>query len=981
MIRMMLRGMIVFLILLWLARDCGADFNSQAKAIFMARCAQCHGPATAKGGLRLDSRSAAIRGGTDGPVIVPGKAGESPLIQRLTSDNPSKMMPPKGPRLSAAEVASLRAWINEGAQGVDNGTEHDPRLDHWAWQPVAAIPTPPGHPVDHFVDSRLKKAGLSPAPRADRRTLIRRLSFDLLGLPPSIEEVKAFENDPDPGAFSKLIDKYLASPHYGERQARHWLDIAHYADTHGFERDQKRENAWRYRDWVIRAFNADMPYDQFLTDQIAGDHLRPEDPEAVTATGFLAAGPWDFVGQAETPSPVLKRLARADDLDDMITQVMAAACAVTINCARCHDHKLDPISQREYHALWAVFSGSRRGDRPIDARGDRQRTTQKAALAAEAGELRATLARLGGKGLSLADAVGGGNGLGTGTKGAGLSPTTGKPVPSKRGFIDGVKPNQFSKVGGLIDGVFVPGGGDITVSSTGIVARGIPKTSSAAWDAIRHGPVNQQKSTVIGGTDYATNGHDVLGLHANAAITFDLTQARETLKTGDLVFTAALGYGGRPGDNSAKADFRVFLDGIEVASHLGIHPASGPVQVRVEAPANRRFLTLVATEGSDGSIGHDQVFLGNARLTPTHPPARSPEDVARRNRALKRLGEVEQQIAAIPENPMVYAVRGDKPDTVRVLRRGNPEAPGEEVGPGAISCLKGTDAVAASAAMGDGERRAALARWMVRPENPLTRRVIVNRLWHHHFGAGIVDTPSDFGAGGGRPTHPELLDWLAGELLRQRWSLKAIHRIICSSEAYQRSSMVVDTAASAIDSGNRLLWRQNPRRLDAETLRDTTLAASGQLDPTPFGPGYRDFVYVEAYAPIYRHVDDDSPGLRRRSIYRFVVRTTPQPFLTTLDCPNPANLTPARIETTTALQSLALLNNPFMLRQSRHFAERMAREAGETPSAQVRRAFLVAFAREPSPGELKAALALLSAKGLPELCRMLFNASEFCHVD
>ncbi len=965
----------------WLSQAGRADFQSQAKPVFMARCAQCHGASTAKGGLRLDSHAGAMRGGTDGPVVVPGKAAESPLIRRVVSGDPGMMMPPKGPRLSATEVAALRAWIDSGAAGGVNETSRDPRLDHWAWQPVAPIPTPAGQAVDHFVNSRLKAGGLHLAPKADRRTLIRRLSFDLLGLPPSIEEVKAFENDPDPGAFSKLIDKYLASPRYGERQARHWLDIAHYADTHGFERDQKRENAWRYRDWVIRAFNSDMPYDQFLMDQIAGDHLRPEDPEAVTATGFLAAGPWDFVGQAETPSLVLKRLARADDLDDMITQVMAATCGVTINCARCHDHKLDPISQREYHALWAVFSGARRGDRAIDAKGDRQRTAEKTALSAEAAELRATLARLGGKGLNLADAVGGGNGLGTGTKGAGLSPATGKPVASKRGFIDGVTPNHFSKVGGLIDGVVIPGGGDVKVSSTGIVARGIPKTSSGAWDAIRHGPVNQQKSTVIGGTDFATADHDILGLHANAAITFDLAHARETLKSTELVFNAVLGYGGRPGDNSTKADFRVFLDGNPVAQHLGINPASPAVPIRVELPANRRFLTLMATEGADGNIGHDQVFLGDARLVPAKVPTPTAENTALREKTLKSLGEIERRIAAIPENPMVYGIRGEKPDIVRVLRRGNPETPGEEVGPGAISCLKGTGPVTAHSDMGDGERRAALARWIVHPDNPLTRRVIVNRLWHHHFGAGIVETPSDFGAGGGKPTHPELLDWLAGELLRQRWSLKAIHRIICSSEAYQRTSLVENAAAAAMDASNRLLWRQNPRRLDAETLRDTVLATSGQLDLTPFGPGYRDFVYVEAYAPIYRHVDDDSPGLRRRSIYRFVVRTTPQPFLTTLDCPNPANLTPARTETTTALQSLALLNNPFMLRQARRFAERLTREAGESPTAQVRRAFAVAVAREPAPEELAAGLSLIRGKGMPELCRMLFNASEFCHVD
>jgi mono/diheme cytochrome c family protein len=958
-----------------------ADFNSQAKPVFLARCAQCHGAGTAKAGLRLDSAGGALRGGTDGPVIIPGQAGKSPIIARVTSDKPGEMMPPKGSRLTPAEISALREWIDSGAKGGRPEDERDPRLDHWAWQPVGGMPTPAGNPVDHFINARLKAAGLSPAPSADRRSLIRRLSFDLLGLPPSPEEVTAFVNDSDPQAFAKLVDRYLDSPRYGERQARHWLDIAHYADTHGFERDQRRENAWRYRDWVIRAFNADMPYDRFLGDQIAGDQFRPGDPEAVAATGFLAAGPWDFVGQAETPSPVLKRQARADDLDDMVTQVMAAACGVTVNCARCHDHKLDPISQKEYYGLWAVFSGARRGDRPLDPKGEARRDDERKALQAKASELRAALARLDGKGLSLADAVGGGDGLGSGTRGAGINPATGRKSTTKAGFISGAVANQYRALGGLVDGVVIPGGGDVPVSSTGIVAKSLPKTSANAWDAVRNGPVNQQRSTSIAGTDYSGPGHDILGLHANAAITFDLAKARATLKADTLRFTAMAGYGGRPGDNSTKADLRVLADGVEVDRHLGLNPASGPLAIDIPLGPDKRFLTLVATEGTDGGIGHDQVFLGDARLLPSMTTRPSAAETANRREVAEALAAIERQISAIAPSPMVYAINGGPPEAVRVLKRGNPEAPGEETGPGALSCLKGARPLEATSDMGDGARRAALARWIAQHENPLTARVIVNRLWHHHFGAGIVGTPSDFGAGGGKPSHPELLDWLAGELVRRRWSLKAMHRVICASEAYQRSSLAQDPKAAMADAGNRLLWRQNPRRLDAESLRDAVLATSGQLDLTPFGPGYRDFVYQEAYAPIYRHIDDDSPSLRRRSIYRFVVRTTPQPFLTTLDCPNPANLSPSRTETTTAVQSLALLNNPFMLRQARHFARRLSRDAGDSTDGQVGRAFALAFARAPSRAELDAAMALVRARDLPELCRMLLNASEFCHVD
>ena len=958
------------------------DFDKQIRPLLQQHCHACHSGKISKNGLRLDNKTHAMAGSTDGPVIVPGKSATSALLKRITSEDPATMMPPKGPRLSRSQVDLIRTWIDEGATWPQTEAERalarDPRLDHWAWQPLVSVPSTG---IDSFIDAKLKASNIAPGPRADRHTLIRRLSFDLLGLPPSPEEVAAFEKDPDPNAYARLVDRYLASPRYGERQARQWLDIAHYADTHGFERDQKRENAWRYRDWLIRAFNSDMPYDRFLTDQLAGDFLRPNDPEAVTATGFLAAGPWDFVGQAETPSPVLKRLARADDLDDMITQVMAATCGVTINCARCHDHKLDPISQREYYALAAVFSGVRRGDRPIDVAGDQKRTALRQTLVAEREQLQVALGRLEGRGLNLADIVGGGNGLGSGKAGTGISAATGKPLANKQGYVAGVVANRFVSVGGLIDGVVVPGGGDVPIASSGILAKNIGKTTAGAWDAIRNGPVNDQKSTTITGINYASSGHSLLGLHANAAITFDLQPMREVLKTKELVFRAAVGYGGRPADGSGKADVRVLLDGQPLVVRMGIGPSSEDPPVELPIPMGVRYLTLMATEGADGTIGHDQVYFGDPRVAPAVVPGSSAADAAERSRLAKRLRDIEGKISKTDESPMVYGVRSSPPDKIHLLRRGNPEEPGAVVGPDAINCLKGAPVYGGQGAIADGERRAALARWIVHPDNPLTRRVIVNRLWHHHFGIGIVDTPSDFGAGGGKPSHPEMLDWLAGELLSQKWSLKSIHRLICISEAYQRASVVENPAAKAIDASNRLLWRQNPRRLDAESVRDAVLATSGQLDLTLFGPGFRDFVYTEAYAPIYRHVDDDSPGLRRRSIYRFVVRTTPQPFLTTLDCANPANLTPARNETTTALQSLALLNNPFMLRQARHFADRVKMESGDDAAFQARRAFIRALGRLPDQQESGPAADLIRSRGLPELCRMLFNTSEFSHVD
>lgn len=964
-------------------------FERHIRPLFRERCVACHGADKQKAELRLDAKSFALRGSDSGAVIVAGKSSESLLWQRIASTSDDERMPPTGMPLSAEQLAAVKAWINAGAvwpeSDVDRAATLDKRREHWAWQPVKRVsPSAGGHPIDAFVNTKLAASGLTMSPEADRRTLIRRLSFDLLGLPPTPEEVAAFVNDADPQAYERLVDRMLDSPRFGERWARHWLDIAHYADTHGFERDQRRDNAWRYRDWVIRAFNADMPYDQFLRDQIAGDVLRPNDPEAIIATGFLAAGPWDFVGQAETPSPVLKRLARADDLDDMVTQVMTAACGVTINCARCHDHKLDPISQREYYGLWAVFAGVKRGERDVSAAEVRELAARKQKLNAELQQVRTKQAKRSGRHFDLADIVGGGDGLGTGKLGEGIDPVTGKPRSAKRGFVEGAKPNVFARsTVKFVDGVVIP---DLSpdgtpISSTGLKVMKPPRTSGQVWDAIRFGPVNSQFSTKLDGVDYAADGHTLLSLHANAAITFDLAALRAAGAPAEMKFTATAGYFGQTPKNGASCF--VYVDG-ELKSHQkNIGRDDGGIAVEVPLPATSRFLTLMATDGGNG-ISHDQICFADPWLVAAQPPAISDDDKAELARLQQRRAELEKQLASLPPPAKVYAVVTEPPPPIKVLKRGNPEQPGDEVTPASIACVSGLKAELGAAETSEGDRRKAFADWVTSPANPLTRRVIVNRLWHYHFGAGLVDTPSDFGLGGSPPSHPELLDWLADELLARHWSLKATHRLICTSTTYRQLSTVSNPNADrgrSLDASNRLLWRMNPRRLDAESLRDAVLSVSGKLNPNMFGPGYRDFEYQEEYAPVYRYITPDSPDLWRRSVYRFVVRTTTHQFLTTLDCPSPANLVPARNTTTTALQSLALLNNDFMLRQAGYFAERVNAEAGTDTAAQVTRAFQRALGRQPSPEEFAAAQSLLQSHGLKQLCRMLLNANEFVYVD
>ena len=967
------------------------DFERDIRPLLLDRCSDCHGPDLQESRLRLDVRHRALRGSEFGPVIHAGNAAASPLIERVTHADDDRRMPP-GDALADHEIDLLQRWIESGAAWPESDADRsareqdrDPRLDHWAWQPVQRPELPAArsdgdHPIDRFIQASLQDAGLEPASVADRRTLIRRLSFDLLGLPPSPEEVAAFVADTSSDAYEQLVDRLLASPHYGERQARHWLDIAHYADTHGFERDQIRGTAWRYRDWLIRAFNADLAYDEFLRRQIAGDALAPHDPDFTVAAGFLTAGPWDFVGQVETKNGVLRRQARADDLDDMITQVMTAACGVTINCARCHDHKLDPISQRDYYGIAAIFSGVTRGERSTSPPAEAAYAAEKERLTRELGEARTRLRQLSGNSLDLADIIGGGDGYGTGRAGAGIHPLTGAALAgSPMGFLDAVLPN--APVAGptaKIAAVFIPSGPDpLPITLDGHTLPGLTATSAAAWDAIRNGPVNSQHSTVLDGVDYATEGHTILGLHANAGITFDLAALLNDTTFTEPVFRSIVGYGGITPSNGA--DYTVALDG-EVVAHGRLGRDDGGVSLNVPLLPGSRYLTLISTDAGNG-ISHDQIFFADARIEGDQE-ALSEADQLELHTARQALHDLESARDSLKPVPTFYGPVSRPPEPVQRLTRGNPETPAEAVAPSALECLAGLEPLTLGFDTPDAERRVAFAEWITDPAHPLTPRVIVNRLWQHHFGTGLVDTPSDFGFGGSLPTHPDLLEWLAAELVANSWSLKDLHRLICTSRTYRQQSFGVPgaAAATALDSDNRLLWRQNPRRLDAESVRDAILTASGCLNLEMFGPGYRDFDYEEAYAPVYTSITADAAPLWRRTVYRFIVRSTPSPFLTTLDCPNPANLTPVRLQTTTALQSLALLNNDFLLRQTEHFAARL-RAATADSKEQIRLAFQLVFQRNPDDAEQAAALTLLTETDLMQFCRMLLNANEFITID
>jgi mono/diheme cytochrome c family protein len=1005
---------------LWLTTACCStavasepvDFRKQIAPIFEQRCIRCHSPANRKGDVSL----ATIDDLKSNEYVIAGDPDGSYLIELVTSPaGEPPAMPKMSPALSDADVTLLRQWVEQGASWpaavvVKERAKAD--ASWWAFQPLRRLSdTPVGKSpevsIDDFILEALSKNHLTWSPEADRRTLIRRLTFDLHGLPPTPEAVEAFVSDSDPRAYETLVDQLLESPRYGERFAQHWLDIAHYADTHGFERDQRRDNAWRYRDYVIRAFNEDKPYDRFLLEQIAGDVLWPDDEQSVIATGFLSAGPWDFVGQVETKSPELRRSARALDLDDMVTQVMTATMGLTVNCARCHDHKLDPITQQEYYQLQAVFAGVKREDRVVSDAALKAYEERKRVLVAQRNAIEFEIGRLEGTGLNLADIVGGGNGLGTGTYRNAIDPRNSKVQVRDFGKLGNVVTNNFSPSEfEFVDGVFIPNGENgqakITVSSTGLTVTGLPTTSGDAWDMIRNGPVASQHSPELGGIDFTQDGHSLLGLHANAGITFDVAAMRKALigqgpvattqESGDdsqpqqpeLRFTARVGYFGASG--GPFADAWVFVDGTRVAPFPKLRREDGLQTIDVMLPASAHFLTLISTDGGNG-FSMDQIGFGDPQVKFATPAELTEADQCRLAELRRQRADVSAQLESLGPPPRFYGVVAeDAMPEVRLLTRGDPESPqSDPLRPAALSVLTMLPPELGSIDSSEAERRVALAHWITHPDNPLAPRVIVNRLWHWHFGRGIVDTPSDFGYGGGRPSHPELLDWLAGELIRQGWSLKEMHRLILNSRTYRQSSYPADeqgtTAAQNLDADNRLLWRQNPRRLEAESIRDAVLFVSGKLNLEQGGPGFEDFRYQEAYAPIYTYITADEPPLWRRSIYRYKVRTTPSRFLTTLDCPDPANLSPNRLTTTTPLQSLALYNNEFMLRQTQYLSDRILAEAGPEPDMQAVLAFELAFVRRPSDQELQLTVDLIHQQGLFAVCRSLLNSNEFVYVD
>ncbi len=700
-------------------------FDAEIAPILAKHCLECHGRSVQSGKLALGTETTALAGGATGPAVVPGKPDESLLLDYVDSGE----MPRDRPPLNDVEKQRLRRWIVDGAKW---GTpEIDPFLvttdrragyNWWSFRPVREI-TPPvvrdakhaRNDIDRFILARLEERGLNAAPEADRRALIRRLSFDLIGLPPEPGEVERFLADATPDAYEKLVDRLLASPHYGERWGRHWLDVVRFGESEGFERNHIRDNAWRYRDWVIQAFNRDLPYDEFVKQQIAGDVLYPKDLEALIATGYHVCGTWDEVAHYEGSSE-MQRATRFDEIEDLVATLGQTFLGLTINCARCHDHKFDPISQKEYYQIAAMLGG-----------------------------------------------------------------------------------------------------------------------------------VNQEKE-------------------------------------------------------------------------------------------ERSKITLAPTAGQPG-------FKGVAHVI-------------------------------VPRQPPPYAV----------LQRGDYRKPGEVVAPAGLRALSDLPAdFGLQPDAPEARRREALARWLTDPRNPLTARVFVNRLWYQHFGQGLVETPSDFGFNGSRPSHPELLDFLASRFMKSGWKIKELHRLMVTSATYRQESRAAYERAEKLDGDNRLLWRANRKRLEGEAVRDAALAVSGALNRQFGGPSFED-IRVNRKGANSNHEFTDPTGefseaVNRRTIYRLWARSGGNPLLESLDCPDPSVMTPRRTRTITPIQALSLSHNVFVENCAKRFASRIRREAGDDSKRQIEHAWQLAFARMPIERERQAAQSFIAKQGLEQFCLALFNTNEFLFLN
>jgi hypothetical protein len=962
-------------------------FRQNVLPILESRCFACHAHATEiNGGLALDYASGWREGGDRGPAIVPSDPEKSLLVHAIERRTNELAMPPEDP-LPPEEIAVLRRWIAEGAydpRAVPPTTSLD--TSWWSLQPISNPPTPPidsnaiaCNPIDAFIATRQVPNQISPSSPAARRNLLRRLSVDLLGVLPTPEECQIFEQADAPEWYEQAVDRMLASPQYGERWARHWLDWIHFADSHGFEHDVMRPHAWRYRDYVIQSLNADIPYPEWIRQQLAADVFYPERPELIPALGFLAAGPWD-----QSTAATAQQSFDYIDRDNMLTLSMSVLTSSTVHCARCHNHKFDPIPQSDYYALQAVFAGIGRGNIPFDSDPDIHRLRTQANAWLVAARDRDPRVLLGAEFNAMVN-----------------------------DWEDAQRSNNIPWSPFQTDIMISTSGCDLVMDGDSIAARGARPEQDTYVVTAQPSPtrvtgvrleVLKDASLPMQGPGRNDNGNFHL---SEMVLEHFPAGSKEPVR---IRFSGARADFDQEGWTIAHA-----IDG-KPKSAWGIHPSVGQDHTAVfalESPltiasGDRVAIQLRQLHGGFHTIGKFRLSVTEAAdpLASLLPRAVSEALlVAKSERSEAQsleiashvvASEAGQRLSSLPEASLVYAA-GPKfnplpqsefykpwtaPKSVFVLKRGNIATPGESASPGALQCLPHeAPRFSLSESASEGERRAALAMWITDDENPLFWRSIVNRLWLHHFGTGIVDTPNDFGRMGSLPSHPELLDRLADSLRNSGGSLKQLHRMMVTSAAYRRSSELSGEQADR-DADNRLVTHWKRRRIDAETFRDSLLVLGGMVDRAFGGPAVQWFRLGPAIQVTnsvdYSGFDWNQRDGNRRSIYRFVYRGQQDPFMEALDFPDAAQLTPQRSPSASPLQALALWNHDFVLVACQRIADRAVRE---TPTEPVQGVFRLLLLREPSDGELLSATEHVEKHSLASLVRVVINTNEFLFLD
>ncbi len=854
-------------------------FESRVRPVLVESCEKCHGAKKQSSGLRLDSREAILEGGLNGPAIIPGDPDGSLLVQVVRKTHEDIKMPPKG-TLPGPSVEALAAWVKMGAPWPaavpksETTAANNPAANHWAFRPIKPVPLPavqnPGWvrtPVDAFILARLETAGIVPSPGAERRTLMRRVTLDLTGLPPSPDEVTAFLNDSRPDAYEHLVDRLLASPRYGERWARHWLDVARYADTKGyvFTQDRRYPYSYTYRDYVIRAFNEDKPYDAFLTEQIAADRLGEgsgSDPGALAALGFLTVGR-RYLNNNE------------DIIDDRIDVVTRGLLGLTVACARCHDHKFDPIPTDDYYSLHGIFASSVEPANPPEI--------PAAVSSALADEFRVKLAALQApidafvktRRAAVQDDIRAK--IATYLRAAfdlGFTPMRNNPQLDARAKADNLTPARLR--------IFVS-----LWRSKLNTTQSAPDPVFAPWHAF----------AALSASDFAAKAPGV----ANELAARDPKSCNPVL---------ARSFAEKPPETMA-----------EVAARYGelLAEAVKSGTKALDDPNQEALRQLLFAEDGLLALPTD----GMMRFL----------DKADSNELTKLKNKLDTLKATHPGSPPRAMVLNDAPNPVqpRVFLRGNPGRPGKEVPRQFLKVLAGPD----RKPFRDGSGRLELARAIASRDNPLTARVFVNRVWLSHFGAGLVTTPSDFGVRCEPPSHPELLDWLADDFMRQGWSIKSLQRRIVLSSTYRQRS---DNRPEALakDPLNRLVWKYKRHRIEFEAMRDSLLAVSGSLDSTMGGRSV---------------AINDPPFPPRRTLYGYIDRLSLDGVYRTFDFASPDASSPRRLVTTVPQQALFLMNSPFVIAESRRLAA-IVSQGGDTPEGRVRRLYERLFGREPDPSEL-----------------------------